>query len=182
MSRVVVPAVFLLAAVPAAAQPPGDGAAHREAMKKLDFLVGRWEGEASITLGPTGKQTIKQTEEVEYRLGGTVMLIEGKGTGKLPGKGEEGLVFNALAVVSYDAGEKRYMIKAYRAEGQAVDAILTLIDKGFVWGFLEPKQRGQVRYTMNLTEKGEWHEVGEYSSDGKEWTKFFEMTLTRVKE
>jgi hypothetical protein len=35
---------------------------------------------------------------------------------------------------------------------------------------------------MTLTEKGEWHEVGEYSLDGKAWTKFIEMTLTRVKE
>lgn len=181
MTRVALPVVFLLAAVPAAAQPP-DGKANREALKKLDFLAGKWTGDATVTQGPKGKIAVKQTEAVEYRLGGTVLLIEGKGTGKLPGQDKEGVVFNALAVVSYDAEAKRYAIRAYRAEGQSVDAILTLTDKGFVWGFQEPTRKTQVRYTMTLTDKGEWHEVGEYSPDGKAWTKFIEMTLTRVKE
>jgi 2-polyprenyl-6-methoxyphenol hydroxylase-like FAD-dependent oxidoreductase len=30
--------------------------------------------------------------------------------------------------------------------------------------------------------KGEWHEIGEYSQDGKTWTQFIDMTLKRVKE
>jgi hypothetical protein len=180
MTRLALPVVFLLAAVPAAAQQPG--AANREAMKKLDYLTGKWKGDATVTQGPKGKMAIKQTEDVEYRLGGTVLLVEGKGTGQLPGQDKEGLVFNALAVISYDAEAKRYAIKAYRAEGQSVDAILTLTDKGFAWGFQEPKRGTQVRYVMTLTDKGEWHEVGEYSPDGKAWTKFIEMTLTRVKE
>ena len=179
MTRLVLPVLFLLAAVPATAQPPGT--ANREALKKLDYLVGKWKGDATITRGKD-KQSLKQTEDVEYRLGGAVLLVEGKGTGKLPGKEEEGLVFNALAVISYDAEAKKYAIKAYRAEGQSVDAILTLIDKGFVWGFQDAQRRVQVRYTMTLTDKGEWNEVGEYSPDGKAWTKFIEMTLTRVKE
>lgn len=179
MTRLALPVLFLLAAVPAAAQQPA--AAGREAMKKLDHLVGKWTGDATITRGKD-KQSLKQTEDVEYRLGGAVLLVEGKGTGKLPGKEEEGLVFNALAVISYDADAEKYAIRAYRSEGQSVDAILTLIDKGFVWGFQDVQRRLQVRYTMTLTAKGEWREVGEFSPDGKTWTKFIEMTLTRVKE
>ena len=171
---------LLAAAAPLAAQPPAP--AHRAAMKKLDYLAGKWAGEASIVTGVDNKETIKQTEDVEYRLGGTVLLVEGKGTGKLPGQGAEGVVFNALAVISYDARAKGYKIKAYRAEGQAVDADLTLTDAGFVWGFKEPQRGTQVRYTMKRTDKGEWNEVGEFSPDGKVWHKFMEMTLTRVKE
>ena len=179
MTRVALPVVFLLAIAPAVAQPPG--AANRDALKKLDFLAGKWKGDATVIQGKD-KQTLQQTEDVEYRLGGTVMLVEGKGSGKLPGREKEGLVFNALAVISYDPEAKRYAIKAYRAEGLSVDAILTLTDKGFVWGFVEPRRKTSVRYTMTLTDKGEWHEVGEYSPDGKAWTKFMEMTLSRVKE
>jgi hypothetical protein len=37
-----------------------------------------------------------------------------------------------------------------------------------------------VRYTIRLDENGRWFEIGETSSDGSEWRKFFEMTLTRV--
>ena len=38
-----------------------------------------------------------------------------------------------------------------------------------------------VRFTMNLSEKDKWSEIGEFSQDGKNWMKFFEMTLQRVK-
>ena len=61
-------------------------------------------------------------------------------------------------------------------------ADLTLTDKGFVWGFKEPQRGVEVRYTVTLTPKNEWYEIGEYTLDGKTWTKFIEMTLTRVKE
>jgi len=173
-------AVLVLSAAPAAAQQPG--AANREAMKKLDYLAGKWKGDATVTTGPKDTKVVKQTEDVQFKLDGVVLLVEGTGRGKLPGKDEEGVVFNALAVISYDAQAKKYKLKAYRLEGQSVDADLTLTDKGFAWGFKEPQRGIEVRYTMTLTPKGEWYETGEYSADGKTWTKFIEMTLTRVKE
>jgi hypothetical protein len=171
--------VLVLFAAPAVAQPPG--AANKEAMKKLDYLAGKWKGDATFFRGQE-KTAVKQTEDVQFRLDGVVLLVEGTGRGKVPGKDEEGVVFNALAVMSYDAQAKKYKVKAYRAEGQSVDADLTLTENGFVWGFKEPTRGTEVRYTVTHTAKGEWHEIGEYSPDGKAWTKFMEMTLTRVKE
>ncbi len=172
--------VVLLATTAATAQQPG--AANREAMKKLDYLAGKWKGDAKVKMGPGPEQTIKQTEDVQVRLDGVVLLIEGVGRGKLPGKDEEGVLFNALAVMSYDAQAKKYKVKAYRQEGQSIDADMALTENGFVWGFKEPQRGTEVRYTMTLTPKGEWNEIGEYTLDGKAWTKFIEMTLTRVKE
>ena len=83
---------------------------------------------------------------MQFKLDGVVMAVEGTGRGKLPGKDEEGILFNALAVISYDAQAKKYKIKAYRVEGQSVDADLSLTEKGFVWGFKEPRarRRGEV--------------------------------------
>jgi hypothetical protein len=170
----------LACAAPALAQPPG-GAANRDAMKKLDYLAGKWKGDATLFRGKE-ETKLTQTEDVQFKLDGVVMLVEGIGRGKLPGKDAEGVLFHALAVMSYDAQAKKYKVKAYRAEGQSVDADLTLKEKGFVWGFKEPGRGAEVRYTMTLTDKNEWHEVGEYSLDGKAWTKFVEMKLTRVKE
>jgi hypothetical protein len=172
--------VLVLSAAPVAAQQPG--AANRDAMKKLDYLAGKWKGDATVMTGPKDTKAIKQTEDVQFRLEGTVILVEGIGRGKLPDKDEEGVLFNALGVMSYDAQVKKYKIKAYRMEGTSVDADLTLTEKGFVWGFKEPQRGVEVKYTMTLTPKGEWHEIGEYTLDGKAWTKFIEMTLTRVKE
>jgi hypothetical protein len=172
-------AALLLLTAPVFAQPPG--AANREAMKKLDYLVGKWKGDATTTLGKDTKQ-LKQTEDVQFKLDGVVMAVEGMGRGKVPGKDEEGILFHAYAVISYEAQAKTYKIKAYRAEGQSVDADMSLTEKGFIWGFKQPERGVEVRYTMTLTPKGEWHEIGEYSLDGKSWTRFIEMTLARVKE
>lgn len=44
---------------------------------------------------------------------------------------------------------------------------------------LTPPRGGTIRYTMDLTDAGEWHEIGERSSDGTKWEKFFEMTLRK---
>jgi hypothetical protein len=179
MSRLALAAAALFAAASSAQQPAGPNKAE---MKKLEFLAGKWAGDATVTVGPKDTRTVKQTEDVRFKLDGTVLLLEGTGRGKLPGKDEEGVLFNALGVISYDAAAKKHKIRAYRLEGQSVDADLVVTDKGFVWGFKEPKSGVEVRYTMTLTPKDEWHEVGEYTPDGKTWTKFMEMTLTRVKE
>ncbi len=171
-------AVLLLFPAFAPAQQPSEP--HKAELKKLDFLAGKWKGPANIS-GREGKQTLTQTEAVEYRLGGTILIVEGTGRGKVPMKDEEGILFNAFAVISYDAAAKKHKIKAYRMEGSSVEADLTLTAKGFNWGF-KPQGGIEVRYTMTITDKGEWNEVGEYSPDGKTWTKFFDMTLAKVKE
>jgi hypothetical protein len=54
-------------------------AAQREAMKKLDFLVGKWSGGASVSRGPGEPMRLRQTKEVQYKLDGLMMLIEGTG-------------------------------------------------------------------------------------------------------
>src|SRR5207237_8919873 len=71
--------------------------AQGEAMKKLAFLVGTWTGDAT-TVRPNQRIKVKQTEEVSYKLGGLVLLIEG--TGRNPDSAE--VMFGALATVAYD--------------------------------------------------------------------------------
>jgi len=75
--------VFCVASlIPCVAQQPHtpDLDAQRAAMKKLDFLVGKWAGEARMLRGPGEPVVMKQTEEVQYKLDGLVLLIEGVGT------------------------------------------------------------------------------------------------------
>jgi len=56
------------------AQQGPDTAAQREAMQKLSFLVGTWKGPATAYL-PTGPVKVEQTEQVQYKLGGLIMLV-----------------------------------------------------------------------------------------------------------
>ena len=159
-------------------QPP-TGAENREALKKLAYLVGNWEGEAEIATGPGPKIKVKQSETIEYKLNGAILTIEGVGRGKLPGKDEDGVVFNAYAVISYDTKTKKFLMRAYRMEGMQVDADFELTDKGFIWGFKEPQRGMKIRYTFTHEPAGTWKEVGEYSQDEKAWTKFIEMNLKK---
>ena len=90
------------------AQGRPDVSVQKTAMEKMKFLAGTWTGEAVISLGPDKQITVRQTEEVEYKLDGTVMLIEGTGrddSGKV--------VFNAMAVVSFDQKSGTYRIRAW---------------------------------------------------------------------
>ncbi|HVG19968.1 MAG TPA: hypothetical protein VNI02_13035 [Blastocatellia bacterium] len=173
-------ALLLLAALPIIAEAQDPSLSQRAEMKKLDFLLGQWQGEGWIVLGKGERRTFKQTETVQSKLDGLLIVVDGLGKGKIPGKQEEVVVHNAFAVASYDNGAKTFRWRAYRADGFTLDTDASVGENSLAWGFRSP-QGGDIRFTIRLTEKDQWHEVGEYSQDGKSWNKFFEMTLQRVK-
>ena len=151
-------------------------AAQIEEMKKINFLVGEWQGEGWIQLGPNKRETFKQHETVQSKLNGLTMVIEGLGKSK---DGSERIVHNALAVISYDLQKKSFRFSAYLANGQSIDAEAKITKDALEWGFTQAY--GTIRFTISLNEKGEWHEIGEINPDGKNWYKNFEMTLQKVK-
>jgi len=157
------------------------GAANREAMKKVAFLAGKWTGEVRFQIGKDAAKTIQQTEDIRFRLNGVVLLIEGTGVGKLPRSDKEGVVFNALATMSYDTEAKKFLMRAYTMDGGMVDPDVTVSDSGIVWQFAPPKSKVQVRFTITVT-GDTWVETGETSFDGKTWNKYLDMKLKRVKE
>ena len=55
-------------------------------MKKLEFLVGDWSGEATVLRGPGQFVELAQTESVQFKLDGLVLVIEGTGRTKTDGK------------------------------------------------------------------------------------------------
>jgi hypothetical protein len=118
--------------------------------------------------------------KVRRKLGGVVLTIEGSQKVKLGGAGTVGM--EVLAVVSYDAREKKYRFQAHGADGQFTDAHLKATDTGFVWGFQEPIRGADLRFTATHEGADKWDEVGELTQDGgKTWRKFFSMSMRRVK-
>ena len=145
--------LFLVAlALPLSAQKL-DLQSQSEAMKKLAFLVGRWSGPVSITRGPGEPLNLTQTENVQYKLGGLVMLIEGRSTGS-EGKAQ----FEALATIAYDDASRTYRFRAYN-DGRYLDTELTVEPDGFAWGI--DAGPAKIKNTMHLTPKGEWQETTE---------------------
>lgn len=150
-------------------------------MSKLDWLVGEWKGEASARTGPGKPEPVIQVEKVTPRAGGKVLLVEGLGRKKLEDGTAGDVVHDAIALISWDEEKKTYRFIGHVAQQPSVDTTLDLTAPNtLVWG-LTPPQGGKVRFTIRLTEKGEWNEVGEFSPDGAKWFKFLDMTLTKVK-
>lgn len=146
--------VTVILAATAAAQSEPNVSAQKEAMKKLAFLVGTWKGEATA-YRPSGPIKVNQTEEVEYRLGGLVLLVQG--TGRSPATGE--VIFSALATVSYDDSAKVYRFRSH-SDGRFLETELKVPENGFEWGYTAGPAK--VTFRMKLNEKGEWVETGDY--------------------
>lgn len=150
-------------------------------MRKLDFLVGEWRGEALVQQGPGKGERALQHEVVRTKLGGRVLLIEGIGHRKLETGFPGEVVHDAVGVISFDEKTQKYRFDAWTERAGYVQAWMEVGEKNSArWGFDTP-DGGKVRYTITLTEKGEWHEAGEYSRDGNRWFPTMEMTLAKTK-
>lgn len=154
------------------APPQGPNvAAQKEAMKKLEFLVGKWAGDASVRT-PAGEKKLRQTEVVEYRLDGSVILVEG--TGRDAATGE--VVFQALATITYDDAAKVFRFRAHNG-GRYLDTELKVDGKAFEWGFSGGPAK--VRNVMRLGEGGEWVEHTEVTIGDRPPMRTVEFTVRK---
>lgn len=173
MIRPLLALVLCLAPASAALAQQADTAAiaaQREAMKKLAWMRGTWQGPATI-MGPGGFKKITQTERIGSFLGGTLVVMEGKG---FEADGSPG--FNAFGILSYNAAKQAYALTSF-AQGRAGTFTLTPNDTGYVWEI--PAGPATIRYTATLKD-GTWTEIGERVMPGQPPVKFFEMNLRRT--
>ncbi len=142
-------------------------------------LIGTWEGDASIVMGPQGRQAVHQRETVEAVAGGTAFTIKGLGTSKVA-DGSDRVVHDAFAVVFLDRDHVTARMRAFVALGANwIDPQFTLTADGYSWSMDDPRA-GKIRYDMSFDSAGRWVETGVMSrDDGKTWTPFFEMILAK---
>lgn len=122
-------------------------------MKKLDFLVGKWAGEARAVRGPGEPVELLQTEEAQYKLDGLILMIEGVGRRKSDGQ----LALQALGLISFDDGNGTYHFRAFN-DGRFLETEVKLLEegKGMTWGFALGEIKA--RSILRINEKGEWTE------------------------
>ena len=140
-------------------------------MKKLEFMVGEWAGEARLLSGPGDLVSLMQTEKAQYKLDGLILLVEGVGRRKADGKP----ALQALGIISYDDESGTYRMRAFN-DGRFLETELKLLSsgKGITWGFA----LGQIRTTsvMRITEKGDRTELTEITIGSEPPKKYMELT------
>lgn len=163
-----------LAPAASAQDRPDRSAEVREALARLPIAPGVWEGDAWYRRGPGAPDTIRQTERVETRLDGTVLLIEGTG------RDGDAVVFHAFATLGYDPEADAYRMSTWLADGSTTRPDAAYEDGVFTWSF-QPPGGPRIRYRIASPSDGVWTEEGEASMDGGEtWHPFFGMTLRRT--
>ena len=127
-------------------------------MKKLDFLVGKWSGEAQVLLSETGPKDLAMTERAEYRLDGLILTIEGVGRNK----GDRRPALQAFGVVSYDDTSGTYRMRAFN-DGRFFETQMKLAEdgQGLSWGFTIGEYR--TNSTLRINAAGDWTEHHEIS-------------------
>lgn len=141
-------------------------------MDALSGLVGEWEGEGWMRMGPGEPHRFRSHERVERRLGGRILTIHGRHHDSNSGE----LVFEAFAVVS--PGDDGYRFSSYLADGRSGEYRGWIEDGDFHWAIPIPEVG---RMVYRLTVDGEaWSEVGRMIRDDRPGEAFFGMNLTRI--
>ncbi len=163
-----------LVAVPLAAQ----SASPVSKLGVLADLPGEWEGEAWMIIGPgpEGRRVLRQQEWISTAAGGTVVVVKGLGTEKMP-DGSWVTRHDAFATI-YMGRDGKPAMRAFLADGSWLDMGFDLVPDGYTWTMNHPRA-GLVRYDMRVVD-GKWVEKGFASRDaGTTWNQFMEMTLVR---
>jgi len=145
-------------------------------MKRLDFLVGEWAGEARVLRGPGEPTELVQTEEARYKLNGLILAIEGVGRTKSDGKP----ILQALGIVSYDDESKTYHMRAFN-DGRFLETEVKLPEEGhgMIWGFALGEIK--TKSVMQINNKGEWTELHEITIGSQPPKKLMELVVRRQK-
>lgn len=151
----------------------------KQELQKLSYMTGKWKGEASMRQPNGTLLKVNQEEEIQFKLDGTILVIEG--TGRNPEDGK--VLFNALAIVSFDQQKKEFKMKSHVMNGNQTDAYFKIQEENhFEWGFDLPNN-SKVRYNIKLNPDAKsWIEKGEYSPDGNMWYPYIEMNLTKLEK
>jgi hypothetical protein len=146
-------------------------------MAKLAYWAGTWKGKGSITLGPGQSRESDVTETIQSKLDGLMLIIEGVGKTR-DDSGKEVVTHNAIGIIWYDAAQKQYRFKSFVMQGFTAETELKPVGEGFEWRIKQGENGPTIRYTITNRD-GKWREVGEMSTDGTTWRKFFEMNLVK---
>jgi hypothetical protein len=159
--------VFLILTSKSFAQNIETDSLSKQKIKKLAFIVGKWEGTGWMYGQDRNRYEFNQTEDIKFKLDSTVILIEGTGTSGAK------IIHNALAIISFDQSQNAYNFHSYLSNGRNGKFKAELVSNKFYWYPMD-----NMRYIISINNKDQWYEIGEMKR-GEDWFQFFEMILDR---
>lgn len=174
--KLVVAALLLLMATKLSAQ---EEKIYQEKMNVFGNWAGQWHGSGWMQTGPGEPKKFAIDEAIQFKLEGTIIMIEGIGKGNDGQGNNESIVHHALAILSYERQSDQYKFRSHLKNGRSTDAWFTIASENkYQWGFDTPQ--GKVRYYIAIDPIAKtWNEFGEFATDGNTWRKFMEMNLTK---
>ena len=144
-------------------------------MKKLEFLVGEWSGEASSLRAAGQFVDLVQTESVQFKLDGLLLVIEGVGRAKADGRPS----LQALGLISFDDDTGTYRMRAFN-DGRWLETEVKLADgeKSISWGFALGEFK--TKTVLRINDKGEWTELGQLTIGDRPPQKMMELRVRRA--
>ncbi len=167
MKSILIVAFAVVFTVSSFSQSSDTDSLSKSKISQLEFMVGNWEGSGWMMGRDGSKSEFDQTENIQFKLDSTMVLIEG--LGKSQGK----VVHNALALLTYNKAEDKLSFRSYLQNGLGGEFPAELTEGRLYW---YPNQN--VRYIIWINEQGQWFETGEFLR-GENWMQFFEMTLDK---
>ncbi len=169
--------ITLALALPAGARQPEQET--RAAMKKLDFLIGKWKGRGTM-LVRGNRDTFTQSSSLAYKLGGSVLVMDSTMQQENMETGQAEQTAASMTIITYDPDSRKYRLHVYQANGRHVAAEAVLDGpRKLTWSY-EHHQGGRVRYSATVTSDHRFKEVGEYSKGGKGWVRVLELRLDKI--
>ena len=157
--------------------PKTRAAAVKDALQKLAWLEGDWTGEGWAMTRSGTKETFNVTEKVVTKLGGLIIVAEGRGW-SYDDAGNEVEGHRAFGVLSYEPFSKEYRFNAFVRDGYQTTATPDVATNSYRWAV--PAGPGaEMRYHARLEDDGVWVESGERCAEEK-CTPSMEMRLTKT--
>ncbi len=166
---------IIISSVQIFAQMPDFKKTVQDSMQQVSIMIGKWEGKGWQMNQKGEKSNSNVDENIQWKLDSTLILMEGIG------KSDNGnIAHNALGLLSFDPFNKKFEFNSHLANGLETTASFEVIkpNEKFKWWFND-NRGGTIRYSISIN-SNKWNEEGEYSQDGTQWNKFFEMNLERI--
>ena len=167
---------ILLAAAAMAQMAPTPAAE----LKKLDYFVGTWSAEGTISPGPWGAGgKFSSTGSNDWGMGGFFLI--GHSDFKMPAElGGEG---KGMQIMGYDPTDNLYTYDAFNSQGRREVSQGTLSADTWTWKSSQTYdgQEVQQRMTIKMLSPGSYTLKFDVSMDGTNWMPFMEAKATKAK-